>query len=364
VELTMFNKFDRFLFKRLTVISIFILAVLLFIFIILDFSNNSDDFADRGAEFYEIFTIYYANYIPEMTRLVMPEAVFIACLILTGQLSERLEIASLKAAGVSLYRLLIPYLIFAILVAGIISYLDSSIIPQSNTRRIAFGEKYLKNNSQYQERNNIYRQLSPQSLILVNYYNPAQEVAYKVSLFNFENDSLKTHVSSSRMEWIDSTEKWILLNPHMDYYRPEGVKRTQFEDIDTTLNVLPRDLARSSSDVYQLTYEETRAYIDALERSGAGGVNQPKVQYFGRLFYPLSVVVVTLIGFSIASVRRRGGKGFYIAAGLIISFFYLAFMKLAEPFGSSGVLKPYIATLLPHLFFLLVGLLMLILNRK
>ncbi|MDZ7756064.1 hypothetical protein [Rhodohalobacter sp.] len=35
---------------------------------------------------------------------------------------------------------------------------------------------------------------------------------------------------------------------------------------------------------------------------------------------------------------RRGGKGAYLAAGLTISFLYLAFMKIIEPFGYYGTL--------------------------
>ncbi|MDZ7756063.1 LptF/LptG family permease [Rhodohalobacter sp.] len=58
--------------------------MLIFIFIMVDFSENSDDFADQGATMAEIFNRYYLNYIPEMTRLVLPVAVFVACLFLTG----------------------------------------------------------------------------------------------------------------------------------------------------------------------------------------------------------------------------------------------------------------------------------------
>jgi len=360
----MFKKFDRYLLWRLFVITLFVLVVLLFIFIILDFSNNSDDFADKGADLYEVFTIYYLNYIPEMIRLVMPEAVFIACLIQTGQMSERLEIAALKAAGVSLYRLLVPYLVFAILMAGTISYMDSRIVPKSNAKRIDFGNKYLKKSSSSLERNDIYRQLGPKSVLMVNYFDPGRQIAYKVDMFNFEQNTLQKHITTSRMEWVDSLRHWQLLTPDISIYKPEGVYTSNHPDIDTTLGVLPRDLARRSSDIFQLTYEEARNYIESLERSGAGGINLPKVQYYGRLCYPISIIIVSIVGFAIASVRRKGGKGFYVAAGLLISFFYLAFMKLAEPFGSSGAIDPLMATLTPHLFFFLIGIILLLLTRK
>lgn len=106
----MINKLDRYIILRLLSITLFVIVILVFIFIMIHFSENSDDYSDKGATMAEIWGDYYLNYTPEMIRLILPVAVFTACLFITGQLSERLEITALKAAGVSLYRLIVPYL--------------------------------------------------------------------------------------------------------------------------------------------------------------------------------------------------------------------------------------------------------------
>ena len=130
------------------------------------------------------------------------------------------------------------------------------------------------------------------------------------------------------------------------------------------INVLPRDLARRTSDIYQLTYPKAIQYIQSVERIGAGGVSLPKVQLYGRMAYPFSIIVVCLIGFALAANKRKGGKGFYIAAGLGISFVYLVLMKVIEPFGAAGTLSPMFAAVFPHAFFLIIGILLLLLTRK
>ena len=133
---------------------------------------------------------------------------------------------------------------------------------------------------------------------------------------------------------------------------------------DTLLSLLPQDLARSSSDIYQLSYTEAFQYIDGIKRSGASGIEIPQVQLYARMAYPFSIVVVLVIGFAVAAVRRKGGKGVYIAAGLVISFLYLVIMKIMEPFGALGLLPPIWAALIPHLLFLCVGLIGIKLIRK
>lgn len=358
------KKIDRYIFLRMLGITLFVLLMLIFIFIMVDFSENSDDFADQGATMGEIFNRYYLNYIPEMTRLVLPVAIFVACLFLTGQLADRLEITALKAAGVSLYRLSVPYITFALISAVSISLLDAFVIPKSNAERIAFEEQYLHDKSENIDRSDIYRQPSPNTKLQVNYFDKNKEIAYRIRLIESKDRQVTKNTSANRMRWVDSTQTWRLENVREQVFTENGFKEKEYRRKDTVLNVFPRDLARTTSDIYQLTYPEAVDYIASIKRSGAGGIEIPQVQFYGRLAYPFSIIVVTIVGFAFASVRRRGGKGAYLAAGLTISFLYLAFMKIIEPFGYYGTLSPIVAATLPHIFFFVVGIGLLINAKK
>ncbi|MEX2403376.1 MAG: LptF/LptG family permease [Balneolales bacterium] len=360
----MLTRIDRYIISRLFSITLFVLLVLIFIFIIIDFSENSDDFTDRGATFYEIFFDYYLHYIPEIIRLVSPVAIFVACLLLTGQLSDRLEITAMKAAGISLYRLLVPYFLFAFTMAGIIHYLDGYVVPISNTERVEFEREYIQKKSDRIDRNRIYRQESPNRYVLINYFHASEETAYRVMFYTFDGERLSETMEISRMQWNDEKNLWEMRNGEIRKYNDSGFEEITFSERDTTFSFLPRDIARTSSDVYQLTYPEIRDYLASIRRSGAGGIQMPMVQYYGKLTYPISIIVVTLIGVAIASVKRKGGRGVHIAAGLAISFLYLASMKMMEPFGHSGSIDPFYASLAPHLIFLFIGIMLLIIARK
>lgn len=352
----MIKKIDRYIISRLFTITLFMLLILIFIFIIFDFSENSEDFTDKGATFAEIFGVYYLNYIPEIIRLITPVAVFIACLYLTGQMAERLEIIALKAAGVSLYRLLLPYLIFGFIITGIISYMDGFLIPDANEKRIAFESEYLQGRSEKVDSNRLFRQESEDTIFKIGFYNAEENTGHRVDVTTFAGDSVSQTMYIQQMIWREQQQVWHLKNVDKRILTSRGYDHVYVDSMDTTLNIYPRDLARTTSDVYQLTYSEARDYIQSIERSGAGNVESPKVQLYGRYAYPFSILVVIIIGFSLASVRRKGGKGFYIAVGLIVSFLYLALMKVIEPFGGTGEIPPLLAAAIPHLSFLLFGI--------
>jgi len=330
----------------------------------IDFSENSDDYTDKGAQMAEIWGDYYLNYIPEMIRLILPVAVFAACLFLTGQLSERLEITALKAAGISLYRLIVPYMIFAIFCATSISFLDSKIIPTSNKAKISFEKRYLKKKSEDFDRNDIYRQISPNSILQVNYFDDSKNIAYRIKLTDSDSNGVNKTVEANQMTWQEEKNNWLLITVTIKDFTAQGYEEKIVLEVDTSLSVFPRDLSRSTSDIYQLTYTEAVDYISSIKRSGAGNINLPKVQFYGRLVYPLSIIIVIIIGFAVASVRRRGGKGVYLAAGLAISFMYLAFMKIAEPFGYYGTISPLLAASIAHVSFFTIGVFMLITAKK
>ncbi len=360
----MINTFDRFIFIRMLLTTGFVLGLLIFIFIIIDFSENSGEFTDRGATLSMIWYDYYLNYIPEMIRLVSPVAVFASCLWLTGQLANRLEIVALRAAGISLYRILAPYLVFALLMSGLISYLDGYVVPRSNAIRADFEHQYIMKRSERLDRNRIFRQESPNRLMLVNYYDIHENTGYRITFYTFDDEKLVETMEAGRMVWIEDSRKWELINGTIKRYNENGFDEITFDKQDTKLNLFPRDFGRTSSDVYQLTYPEIRDYLDSIERSGAGGLAMPKVQYYGKLGYPFSIIIVTIIGVTVASVRRKGGRGVQIATGLVISFLYLVLMKLFEPFGYTGVMEPIYAALLPHAIFFCVAMVLLITSRK
>jgi lipopolysaccharide export system permease protein len=358
------NKIDRFILLRLASITLMVLVMLIIIYIIIDFSENSDDFTDRGATLAEIWTDYYLQYIPEIIRLVTPAAVFVATLLVLGKMAQQFEITALKAAGVSLYRISLPFILFAIFCAGSIAWLDANIVPLANQNRIEFERTYLMTRSDRIDRNKIFRQESDNTILVVNYYLPSDSIAYRTQLISFDGDRVTEIIESGRMEWRNATQQWALFSSVIRTFDELGYTKQTLAYKDTTLNILPRDLSRTSSDVYLMTYPEVRDYLASLERIGAANLELPRVQFYGKQAYPMSIIVITILGVAIASVRRSGGTGLVLGIGLGVMFMYLALMKLAEPFGIAGAIDPLHAVLLPHVVFFIIAVIALIRAKK
>ena len=93
--------------------------------------------------------LFMQNFVPYYSNLFSPLFVFIAVIFFTSKLAGNSEIISMLASGVSFNRLLRPYMISCILIAGLTYYLNSSVIPHGTVIRLNFRSLYLNSKKKY-----------------------------------------------------------------------------------------------------------------------------------------------------------------------------------------------------------------------
>ncbi|AEN73020.1 permease YjgP/YjgQ family protein [Rhodothermus marinus SG0.5JP17-172] len=345
---------DRHIVRRLLLGYLFFTGALIVFFIVLHYVEYIDDFMDRGASMREVFLVYYPSYIPEIVRLTSPLALFLACLYVTGRMAQGLEIVALQMSGVSLYRLLRPYVALALVVTGFMFWFNGWVVPVTNRTVVAFDEKYLSKTPRQFDLSHLHRQARPGQFLSVGYYDRERRIAYRIALQQFaEGRRLAYRLDAPRMEWNDSLQAWEVPEGIARHFEPDGrevrrpVRRQQLD-----LPLYPRDLARTEREVEAMTLPDAAAHLAALRRSGAGHLGRPLVAYYSKFAYPFANLILVLIGVPLASVRRRGGQAIQIGIGLGVAFAYLALQKLIEPFGYTETLPPLLVAWLPHLVFL------------
>ena len=303
------TKFDIHIARRLIGGYLALLGGLIVFFIVLHYVEYIDDFLDRGAQTRDVFLVYYPNYVPEIIRLVSPLAFFVSAIHLTGRLTQKLELSTLQTCGVSLYRLLVPYIVVGLLVTGVMFWFNGWVVPRTNRVRIQFEQDYTKNASGRIDTSNIHRQNRPGSILSVGFFDRARETATTVALHTFDDEQrLIERIDAVRMLWVDSTSQWRFVDPVIRTFSIDGNEsRRVVEVLDTTLTIFPRDLARTEGDMEAMTIDEGREYIDELKRSGANRIGIPLVLYYSKFSYPFANLILVILGVPLSSVRRRGG---------------------------------------------------------
>jgi lipopolysaccharide export system permease protein len=359
------TRFERHVVKRLLKGFVLFIGSLIVFFIVLHWVEYSDDFLDGGATAWEVFTVFYPSYIPEIIRLTSPLALFLSCIYLTGTLAQELQLIALQTSGVSLYRLMRPYVAVGLLVTVGMFGFNGWVVPRTNEIVVRYENEYLPHGDRSVDVSELHRQNTANTILSVGYYDRDRKRAHQVSLQEFDGpDRLVRRLDADRMEWVDSLRTWQLKQVTRRTFSDTGTTVETHTSLDTTLQVYPRDLARSQNDVAAMTIPVARNYLAALRRAGAGNLERPLVAYYNKFAYPFANLILVLIGVPIAAVRRRGGQAVRFAMGLFTAFVYLSLQKLSEPFGYSGALPPALTAWLPHAIFAVVALALLWWTRK
>jgi lipopolysaccharide export system permease protein len=357
--------FERHIIKRLLKGFFVFIGALLVFFVVLHWVEYSDDFLDGGASAYEVFTTFYPSYVPEIVRLTSPLALFLSCIYVTGTLAQELQLIALQTTGVSLYRLMRPYVVVGLGVTLFMFGFNGWVVPRTNEVVVKYENEYLPHGNTTTSTSEIHRRNGPHTILSVGYYDRERKRAYDVSLQRFDGPTrLDARTDADRMEWVDSLRTWRLDDVVTRRFEADSIAQTKTTSLDTTLHVYPRDLARSQTDVAAMTLPAARNYLQALQRAGAGHLERPLVAYYNKFAYPFANLILVLLGVPLASVRRRGGQAVQFAIGLFLAFVYLSVQKLTEPFGYSGALPPSLTAWLPHLLFTVVALVVLWRTRK
>ncbi len=357
--------FERHIIKRLLKGFFFFIGALIVFFIVLHWVEYSDDFLDGGATITEVFTVFYPSYIPEIVRLTSPLAIFLACIYVTSTLAQELQLIALQTTGVSLYRLMRPYVIAGVGITLFMFGFNGWVVPRTNEVVVRYEKEYLPNANQTPNVSEFQRRNDRRTILSVGYYDRDRKRAHDVSLQKFDGSSqLASRVDAERMEWVDSLQTWRMEDVVRRTFTTDEIVEHETSSVDTTLNIYPRDLARTQTDVAAMTIPVARNYLEALRRAGAGDLERPLVAYYNKFAYPFANLILVLIGVPLASVRRRGGQAVQFAIGLLTAFVYLSLQKLTEPFGYAGALPPVVTAWLPHIAFAIVALIILWRTRK
>ena len=349
------KKLDRYIISKFLGTFVFALVLIILIVVIFDISEKIDDFLVKQAPLKAIIFDYYLNFIPYFANLFSAMFIFIAVIFFTSKLAGNSEIIAILSSGVSYRRLMFPYFISA-LILSIFSYLLINwIIPPANKHRLEFEEKYVRNKFSNTQQD-IHQQIMPGQYIYMESYSTDYNIGYKFAIEQIENGELKSKLVSEYVQWDTSLNKWQASNCYVRRFEDGKELVEAHRKLDTTLNLLPADFARRRDVVEAMNYQELNEFIESETMKGAENVVLWKLEKHRRFASVFSTFILTLIGVSLSSRKRRGGIGLNIGMGILLAFTYILFMQVSTVLATNANMAPVIAVWIPNVIFGAIGI--------
>lgn len=332
----------------------FALGLIIAIAIVFDISEKIDDFLEKEAPMRAIVFDYYLNFIPFFGNLFSPLFVFISVIYFTSRMASQTEIVAILSSGVSFKRMLVPYMVGAAILASISLYLNNYVIPHSNTTRIAFETKYIKNPFIYKNKH-VHRQIAPGEFIYFESFNNIDKIGYQFSFEKFKDGKLTYKLLSDRVIWDSVKTKWTVESYFIRHI--DGMNETVESGFqkDTAFAFTPDEFSRRSNYIETMDTGVLNDFIKQEQSRGSEEVPFYLVEKYRRTSFPFATFILTIIGVSLSSRKVRGGIGVQIGAGILLSFTYIMFMQVSQTFATNGNMPAILAVWLPNIFFSMIA---------
>ena len=300
---------------------------------------------------------YYLNFIPYFANLFSPLFVFIAVIFFTSKLAGNSEIIAMLASGVSFKRLMRPYMFSCVLISALSFYLAAFVIPHGTVVKQNFESMY-KNKKRTTAADNVMLQVGKGVIAYIQHYDNQMKKGYGFSLDRFENKKLVSHMTATEVQYdtiSDSKYHWTATNWKIRELRGMREHITSGMKKDTLIQMEPTDLVYSKGQQETFTSPELKAYISKQVDRGSSNVVQYQVEYHKRIASSFASFILTIIGLSLSSRKRKGGMGMYLGIGLALSFGYILLQTVSATFAIQADTPPILAAWIPNIIFAVVA---------
>lgn len=346
--------FDAYIMKKFLGTFFFAIILLLAVVIIFDINEKLD--AMLTAPLKETVFKYFWNFLPYFANQFAPLFVFISVIFFTSKLADHSEIIAMMSSGISFKRLMVPYLLSATIIAAGTLLLALYVIPPANIKRIEYTNQWVKN-KRVDFGDNIQLQIKPGVMAYMSRYDNTTKRGFRFTMEQFDGNKLVSRLTAKDVKY-DTLGRWELNDYSIRKFN--GLKETYTKgmQMDTMLDVEPRDFLISKNDQEMLTSPELRHYINKQKKRGVANLQQFELEYEKRFAMTAAAFILTVIGLSLSSRKVRGGMGLNIGIGLMLSFSYILFMTVTQTFAISGYTSPRLAMWIPNIIYTIIAIIL------
>lgn len=352
----MLKRIDWYLIRKFLGTYFLCIALIVAISVVFDFNEHIDDL--KEAPLKELLFDYYLNFIPYYANLFSPLFVFIAVIFFTSKLAENTEIIAMFSTGMSFKRLLVPYMVAAAFIALLTISLSAYVIPRGSIRRIDFQNTYIHSHKPHMV-NNFQMEVEDGVIAYIGRFEDTNMTGYRFCLDKFEDKRLVSHLTARTVEYDTVCAEdyhWKIREYVIRNLSEDREEVTRGESLDTVIRFMPADFIVFKRQQETMTSPELRQYIQRHKSRGVGNmVREFEIEYHKRIAMTFASFILTLIGVSLSSRKRKGGMGLYLGIGIGLSFGYIMFQTVSSTFAVSGAMSAIWAEWLPNIVYIPVA---------
>lgn len=347
---------DRYIIKKFLTTFFFMLGIIMLLAMVFDLSDRLGEFLMNNAPLSEIAFTYYLNFVLLYGNSFSFMIVFISVIWFTAKMAQDTEIIPILYSGRPFLRFIRPYMIGATILVAISLLINHIILPISNKRSLEFEDKYYRNALLVSE----YVADYPNNITVhFKSYSAEYNVVDHLTVQKFSDDKKMQYILHARGAVNkENSNVWTLTDYHERYVGDYKDIVNEGKTKDTIFPFKLSEMATRDNVASAMKTNELKEFIAREKAKGSSKIPLYELDMYQRTANPFATYVLTVIGITVSSQKKRGGIGANIAIGLLIVLVYIFAMKIMAVAATNVGLPTVVASWVPNLLFGIVAVVM------
>ncbi len=263
-----------------------------------------DDLVGKGLEWYLVIELlFYAS--STFVPLALPLAILLSSLMTFGNLGEHYELVAIKAAGISLRKIMKPLVILTLLISMLAFYFSNNILPAANLKFTSLLYDIKQKKLAFNIQEGIFYNGMEGFTIRIGKKDKDGVGIHDVMIYNHTRKLGNIDVTTAKSGRMESTPdgRFIIFTLYDGYNYQEKVdqrdyrirrpfERTKFEEEIRRFDLRSFELNRTDEDLFRdhyrmLDVQQLSEAIDSLDRKFQIKDSAFKVKFINNYnFYP------------------------------------------------------------------------------
>ena len=368
---------DRYLFRELLTPLAYCLGGFLVFWIAYFFFSQIDEMQQHQLRLIDCAE-YAVAMMPGFLILVLPIGLLLSLLYALTQHARHHELTALRAAGVSLWRLCLPYFVVGLAAGGIYFGMNELVVP----RCANWTEEILSRHVQSETNPKIkthftkigFRTTHANRIWQIGEYDSITKIMLNPNVAWSSPDGSTHMLKAGRAGrtngiWIFSDAKMFTQLPHGSPVPTFTTNLIAMPEFDETPKQILSNLKMSDSQTVRgsrsadIPLKDLREYLKLHPDLPRDDANALRTKFYGRLAAPWTCLVVVFIAIPFGAQSGRRNLFFGVAGSIFICFSYFVLQQVSLAFGMNGILPAWLAAWLPNMLFATAGAVLMVRTR-
>ena len=291
---------EKYLFKSFLAPLIYCAATFLFLYVVIDLFGHLDEILRNKVPLSILFD-YYLNLMPAIFIQVTPVSVLLATVYTLSAMNKYNEITAMKASGISVFRIIRPFLLMGLLFSVLTILVNERVVPQASMTATVIKQDKLErveaDEPDSEERSrpvikDVVLYGSQNCMFYAKTFDPAKNTLHDVVILHEDSSRvLEKKITARKAVW--EQEGWLFYDCSIYDFEPEDSDDEEYEAMPDFYEIVklditetPKDFIRGQFRAEHMDYATLSEYINRLSRVEPKTAKRLSVDLYYKTSFP------------------------------------------------------------------------------